>query len=64
MINPNDVDGCIFIHQEQLYQFNYDDDEDEITFYCWNTEETITATEDIVPLLLTLTTLGQAALLK
>jgi hypothetical protein len=56
MINPNDTNECIFIHEESLYQFSYVDD--DLTFYCFNDQKHYTETEDILPILYTLTLLG------
>lgn len=66
MINPSEINGCIFLHEDELYQFNYNNEEDdeEISFYNWTTAEHINESIDIVPLLHTLTSLGLKALLK
>ncbi len=64
MIKPEAMDGTIFEYEEDLYTFNYDAEEDVMSFCNSVTGEDVTEQEDCKQLLLVLVRLGKTALLQ
>ncbi|EKF9698715.1 hypothetical protein D3A86_02930 [Vibrio cholerae] len=62
MFIPAALHKCVFMHNNQVYQMHYDDDTDDISYYCFDTALQVQDLDTCLALTKELIALSQAVL--